>query len=174
MRLLRLLPLLLTLLAPSAFAAGNYQVELILFRQAGTPILASQPVPDDWAGDAQLPASGSERGTALNAEAAKLVTANGYEVVLHQAWVQAAGPTPVKIALSSGQPQLGHSPAEGTLGLTFADYLNVDADFWVNQFDADGLVTASERIKHSSRLKNGQLTYLDHGSLGLLIKVAPL
>lgn len=54
MRLLRLLPLLLTLLAPSVFAAGNYQVELILFRQAGTPILASQPVPDDlWAGDAQ-------------------------------------------------------------------------------------------------------------------------
>ena len=115
MRLLRLLPLLLTLLAPSVFAAGNYQVELILFRQAGTPILASQPVPDDWAGDAQLPASGSERGTALNAEAAKLVAANGYEVVLHQAWVQAAGPTPVKVALSSGQAQLGHSPAEGTL-----------------------------------------------------------
>ena len=49
----------------------------------------------------------------------------------------------------------------------------MDADFWVNQFDADGLVTASERIKHSSRLKNGQLTYLDHGSLGLLIKVTP-
>lgn len=49
----------------------------------------------------------------------------------------------------------------------------MDADFWVNQFDADGLATASERIKHSSRLKNGQLTYLDHGSLGLLIKVTP-
>ena len=131
MRLLRLLPLLLTLLAPCVFAAGNYQVELILFRQAGTPILASQPVPDEWAGDAQLPASGSERGTALNAEAAKLVAANGYEVVLHQAWVQAAGPTPVKVALSSGQAQLGHSPAEGTLSLTFVDYLDVDADFWV-------------------------------------------
>ena len=172
MRLLRLLPLLLTLLAPSVFAAGNYQIELILFRQAGAPIPASQPVPDDWAGDAQPPASGSERGTALNAEAAKLVAANGYEVVLHQAWVQPVGPTPVNIALSSGQLQLGHYPAEGTLSLSFVDYLNVNADFWVNQFDADGLVTASERIKHSSRLKNGQLTYLDHGSLGLLIKVS--
>ena len=45
------------------------------------------------------------------------------------------------------------------------------AEAWF--IDADGLVTASERIKHSSRLKNGQLTYLDHGSLGLLIKVTP-
>ena len=174
MRLLRVLPLLLTLLAPSVFAAGNYQVELILFRQAGTPILASQPVPDVWAGDAQLPASGSERGTALNAEAAKLVAANGYEVVLHQAWVQAAGPTPVKVALSSGQAQLGHSPAEGTLSLTFVDYLDVDADFWVNQFDASGILSDSERIKQSTRLKSGELTFVDNGSLGLLIRVSPL
>jgi hypothetical protein len=174
MRLLRHLPLLLCLLSPTAFADSNYQVELILFRQASTPLLSSQPVPDDWASDAQLPASGSERSTALNNEAAKLTPANGYEVLLHQAWQQSAGPTPVKIALSNGQEQLGQFPAQGTLSLKLESFVDVTADFWANQFDADGMVTASEHIKQSSRLKNGQATYLDHGSLGILIKVSPL
>jgi hypothetical protein len=174
MRLLHGLPLLLTLLSTMAFADSNYQVELILFRQASTPLLASQPAPDDWAADAQLPASGSQRSTALNAEAAKLSPANGYEVLLHQAWQQSVGPTPVKIALSSGQEQFGQFPAEGTLSLKRENFVDITADFWVNQFDADGIVTASEHIKQSSRLKNGQTTYLDHGSLGVLIKVSPL
>ncbi|MBX9914758.1 MAG: peptidoglycan binding protein CsiV [Pseudomonadaceae bacterium] len=174
MRLLRHLPLLLCLLSPTAFADSNYQVELILFRQASTPLLSSQPVPDDWASDAQLPASGSERSTALNNEAAKLIPANGYEVLLHQAWQQSVGPTPVKIALSNGQEQLGQFPAQGTLSLKLESFVDVTADFWANQFDADGMVTASEHIKQSSRLKNGQATYLDHGSLGILIKVSPL
>jgi hypothetical protein len=174
MRLLRHLPLLLCLLSPTAFADSNYQVELLMFRQASTPLLSSQPVPDDWASDAQLPASGSERSTALNNEAAKLVPANGYEVLLHQAWQQSVGPNPVKIALSNGQEQLGQYPAQGTLSLKLESFVDVTADFWANQFDADGMVTASEHIKQSSRLKNGQTTYLDHGSLGILIKVSPL
>lgn len=174
MRLFRLLPLLLTLLSSMAFADSNYQVELILFRQASTPLLASQPAPDDWAGDAQLPASGSQRSTALNNEAAKLSPANGYEVLLHQAWQQSVGPNPVKIALTNGQEQFGQYPAEGTLSIKRESFVDITADFWVNQFDADGLVTASEHLKQSSRLKNGQPTYLDHGSLGVLIKVTPL
>jgi hypothetical protein len=174
MRLFRHLPLLLCLLSSMAFADSNYQVELILFRQATTPLLSSQPVPDDWASDAQLPASGSERSTALNNEATKLIPANGYEVLLHQAWQQSIGATPVKIALSNGQEQFGQFPAQGTLSLKLESFVDVTADFWANQFDADGMVTASERIKQSSRLKNGQLTYLDHGSLGILIKVSPL
>lgn len=174
MRLLRHLPLLLALFSSTALADSNYQVELLMFRQASTPLLSSQPVPDDWASDAQLPASGSARSTALNNEAAKLIPSNGYEVLLHQAWQQSVGPTPVKIALSNGQEQLGQYPAQGTLSLKLESFVDVTADFWANQFDADGMVTASEHIKQSSRLKNGQTTYLDHGSIGILIKVSPL
>lgn len=173
MRLFRYLPLLLTLLSSAAFADSNIQVEMILFRQASTPLLASQPAPDDWAGDAQPLASDSLRTTTLNSEAAKLSPANGYEVLLHQAWQQSVGPNPVKVALSNGQEQLGQFPAEGTLSIQRESFVDIHADFWVNQFDADGIVTASERIKQSSRLKNGQVTYLDHGSLGILIKVTP-
>ena len=93
-------------------------------------------------------------------------------MLLHKAWQQALGSEPTTIAISSGQEQFGQHPIEGTLGLALGRFTDVDAQFWVNQFDADGLITASERIKHSSRLKNDQLTYLDHGSLGLLIKVS--
>jgi hypothetical protein len=174
MRLLRFLPLLLTLLAAPVFADSNFQVELILFRQASTPLLSSQPVPEDWADDAQLPASGSERSTALNDEAAKLSPANGYEVLLHRAWRQSVGAAPVKIALSNGQEQLGQFPVQGILTLQQDSFVEATADFWANQFDADGMVESSEHIKQSRRLKNDQVTYLDHGSLGVLIKVSPL
>ena len=40
--------------------------------------------------------------------------------------------------------------------------------------DEDGVLVGSEYMKQGSRLKNGELTYLDHGSLGLLIRVSPL
>ena len=33
---------------------------------------------------------------------------------------------------------------------------------------------SSELIKHSVRLQSGELTYLDHGSLGLLVRISPL
>ncbi|MDG0902191.1 hypothetical protein P6U18_19780, partial [Pseudomonas sp. L01] len=49
MRLFRCLALLLSLAAPAAFAGGPYQVELVVFRQAGDAVPSSQPAPDDWA-----------------------------------------------------------------------------------------------------------------------------
>ena len=49
MRLFRCLALLLSLAAPAALAGGPYQVELVVFRQAGDAVPSSQPAPDDWA-----------------------------------------------------------------------------------------------------------------------------
>lgn len=174
MRVLRHLPLLLCLLAPSAFADALYQIEVIVFRQAGEPIVASQPAPDDWAVGSQ-PITGSERGTALDDAAAKLNPGAGYQVLLHKAWSQTLTPVPNKAAISVGNEQFGHYPVEGVIAFSQQERLvDIDADIWVNQFDGDALLTGSERIKQRSRLKNGELTYLDHGSLGMLIKVNPL
>ena len=66
-RTLALLPLiLLSLLSTSsAFAAGLYQVEVIVFRQAGEPIRASQPAPEDWSQGAQPIDASRERSTAV-------------------------------------------------------------------------------------------------------------
>ena len=178
MRLLRTLPLLLALfastLAPMAMADGLYQVEVIFFRQAGEVIPASQLAPEDWAFDSQQPAANSDRSTALNGEAAKLTDANGYQVLLHRAWAQALSARPVKIALSSGNQAFGHYPIEGTLTLSQDSGINLAANLWINQINAEGVVSGSEQLKQSSRLQVGKLTYIDHGSLGLLVKVTSL
>jgi hypothetical protein len=175
-RTLALLPLiLLSLLGTApAFAAGPYQVEVIVFRQAGEPIPASQPAPEDWSQGAQPIDASRERSTALNSEAGKLSPANGYQVLLHKAWSQNLDGNVSSVALSSGNEQFGHFPVEGTLRLSQARFIDLEADLWVNQFDDSGLLSSSERIKQGSRLKSGELTYLDHGSLGLLIRVSPL
>ncbi|UVE19217.1 peptidoglycan binding protein CsiV [Pseudomonas sp. LS44] len=173
MRMFRHLALLLALFAPLAVADGQYLIELIIFRQAGEPVPASQPAPDDWAGGAQSIA-GTERGTALDGEAAKLSPNAGYEVLLHKAWAQNLSAVPSKVALSSGDQHFGHFPVEGTVSLTQVRFTDATVEFWINQFDADGLLTGSERLKQSTRLKNGELTYLDHSNLGVLIKIVPL
>ena len=84
------------------------------------------------------------------------------------------GETPVKIALSEGQEQDHHFPVEGTLTLSQVRFVDMEADFWVNRFGDDGFLAGSQHIRQGTRLKNGELTYLDHPSLGILIKVVPV
>lgn len=174
MRLLRFLPLLLSLLSPLALADRLYEVEIIVFSQGGQPLPASQPAPDDWAAGAQPLGAGSERPLALSSEASRLTPAKGYQVLLHQAWQQTLGSTPVTVAFSNGEASFAHYPVQGTLELKSVRFVDLDARIWVNRFDADGLLTGSEHLHQGARLKNGELTYLDHGSIGALIRVSPL
>lgn len=170
----RYLLLLLVLLAPTSFADDLYQVELIVFQQEGDAVYASQPAPEDWAKGAQPPAADSRRPTAMDAQANKLAQAQGYQVLMHKAWKQAIGDTPVKIAISEGRQQDGHFPVEGTLTLRQQRFIDTQADFWVNQFGGDGLLQHSQHMVQDVSLKNDVLAYLDHPSLGMLIRVSPL
>ncbi|MFC0708370.1 CsiV family protein [Azorhizophilus paspali] len=174
MRALRLLPLLLALLAPAAFAEGLYQVELILFRQPGDPLPAGQPPAENWAAGAQTLNDTNRRTPALEEQVAKLARAEGYKVLLHQAWQQQLGGTTSRMALSAGKESHGHYPIEGTLDLTQGRYLDVAAEFWINRFDNVGFLAGSERLKQTNRLSTGQLTFFDHGNLGLLIRITAL
>lgn len=174
MRLLHFLPLLLSLLSPLALADRLYEVELIVFRQSAQPLQASQPAPDDWAAGTRPLGAGSERPLALTGEAARLTPAKGYEVLLHQAWQQTLGSVPSSVAFRGGEASFAHYPVQGTLELKAVRFVDLDARIWVNQFDADGLLTGSEQLKQSARLKDGELTYLDHGSIGALVRVRPL
>ena len=176
LRNLALLPLILLSLLNStaALAESLYQVEVIVFRQAATPISAGQLPPDNWAQNA-LPVDGSNsRSTALNAVAGKLSPSSGYQVLLHKAWSQSLGESSSRVAISTGEEQFGHYPVEGSLSLKAGRVIELDSDIWVNQLDASGTITDSERIKQSSRLKSGELTFVDNGSLGLLIRISPL
>ncbi len=174
MRLLRSLTLLVALFAPAAFADGTYQVELILFRQIGEPAATNQPAPEDWAAGAQTLRSDSQTSTMLDNLVGKLEGSEGYKVLLHRAWQQELGTTPVKVAISSGQEQFGHFPIEGTVSLGLARFTDIDANFWVNQLDSHGVLISSERMRQATRVRNGELTYMDNGSLAMLIKVSPL
>ncbi|GIZ13372.1 CsiV family protein [Pseudomonas sp. NCCP-436] len=173
MRALHLTALLLFLLAPNAFAERLYQVELLVFRQAGEPIITPRPSPDDWAGNA-LPIGASERSTSLNAEAARLTPENGYQLLLHKAWSQSVGNAPSSVAVSSGEAHFGHHPVEGLIKLTEDRFTALEMELWINHFSNDGLLEASEYLQLTQRLKDNVLTYLDRGSLGALIRLSPL
>jgi hypothetical protein len=175
MRLFRSLTLLLTLVAPMAFADSLYQVEMILVRQNAEPAIVGRVAPEDWAAGAQPIAAQDERTPSLNSEAAKLAASSNYTVLLHKAWEQKLGEeVPSKIAISAGKEQYGQFPIEGTLNLQLGRFTDVDAEIWINQIDSNGLVTSSEQLKQNSHTKNGQLNFLDNGHLGLLIKITSL
>ncbi|KAA0986906.1 hypothetical protein FQ192_22370 [Pseudomonas sp. ANT_J12] len=174
MRLFRSLTLLMTLFASTAFADDKYQVEMILFRQNAVPAIVSRAAPEDWAAGAQHIAPDSLRTPSLNGTVEKLTNSADYTVLLHKAWQQNLGEEASKIAISDGNEQFGQFPIEGTLDLKVGRLTDIDADFWVNQFDANGMVTASERLKQESHTRSGQLNYLDNGHLGLMIKITSL
>ncbi|MEP9316418.1 CsiV family protein [Pseudomonas sp. LABIM340] len=173
MRLFQPLLLSLALLSPAAFAEP-YQVELILFQQSGDAVFASRPAPDDWAKGAQPPGPDSSRPTAMDAQVAKLKQNEGFQVLMHKAWRQEIDANPVKVSLSEGTQRDGHFPVEGTVTLSQQRFVNTQTDFWINQFGQDGLLAASQHMVQEASLKNSVLTYLDHPSLGMLIKVTPL
>lgn len=174
MRLFRSLTLLLSFVAPMAFADDTYMVEMILVRQNAVPAIVSRAAPEDWAAGAQRLDDASRRTPALNEVANKLSATGEYSVLLHKAWQQTLGEAPTKVAVSDGKEQFGQFPIEGTLEMKLGRFTDVNADFWVNQIDANGMVTASERLKQDSHTKNGQLNYLDNGHLALLIKITSL
>ena len=177
MRLFRSLTLLMSLFSPfssTAFADDLYQVEMILVRQNAVPAIVSRAAPEDWDAGAQRVSPDSFRTPSLNPEVEKLTASNEYTVLMHKAWQQKLGEEASKVAISEGTEQFGQFPIEGTLSLKLGRFTDVDADFWVNKIDANGLVTASERLKQESHTKNGQLNFLDNGHLGLLIKITSL
>ena len=105
----------------------------------------------------------------------KLRADSSYTVLAHKAWEQNLGEQPVKIAITDGQEQFGQFPIEGVLSLQLGRFTDIDANFWINQFDANGSVIASEHLSQTDvRTKNNQLNYLDGGHLALLIKITSL
>lgn len=174
MRLFRMLSLLLLVAAPAAFADSPYQVELILVRQNAEPVINSRAAPEDWDTGA-LRLGDKLSPPRLSSVVDKLRADSTYTVLLHKAWEQNLGEQPVKLAITDGQEQFGQFPIEGVLNLQLGRFTDIDADFWINQFDGNGSVIASEHLAQKDvRTKNNQLNYLDGGHLALLIKITSL
>lgn len=150
------------------------QVELLLFRHTDTPLVASQPPTHTWAEGAKTLTERNEVPSALDDAAAKLTPSQGYRVLLHKAWRQTITTPMVDLAIKNGSPQFEFYPIQGRLRLSFGDQISVDSNLWVNQFDDQGRVTASEHLSQKFKVRANEVRYLDHGSLGLLIKISQL
>ena len=175
MRAFRYLTLLLVLFAPAAFAEGLYQVEMILLRQNDVKPATSPLAPEDWKAGAPMLSQDAFRQTRLEEEVTRLQATPSYTVLMHKAWEQQVGSEPTRVALTEGDEQFGHFPIEGSIGLRQGRFVAVEANFWINQLDANGSLLQSEQFRQENRtVKHGQLTFLDGGHLGLLLKVAPV
>lgn len=171
MRYLIHLALLLTLCSTQALANDTQQVELIIFRQSSQTIPASQVAPDNWANGATPVTREMLRSTQLDHFVKKLTPANGYQVLLHKAWLQTSNGTSVQVAVSEGTESFAHYPVEGTISMELERTSQVQMDFWINQFNPDATLLSSERFKQSALVANDQVTFIDHGTLGALIRI---
>ncbi len=171
MRYLIHLALLLTLCSTHALANDTQQVELIIFRQSSQTIPASQVAPDNWANGATPVTREMLRSTQLDHFVKKLTPANGYQVLLHKAWLQTSNGTSVQVAVSEGTESFAHYPVEGTISMELERTSQVQMDFWINQFNPDATLLSSERFKQSALVANDQVTFIDHGTLGALIRI---
>ena len=171
MRYLVHLALLLTLCGTQAMANDTQLVELIIFRQSSESLIASRVAPDNWANGATLVTTEMLRSTHLDHLVNKLTPASGYQVLLHKAWLQTSNGPSVQIAVTEGNESFAHYSVEGTVAMELERTSQVQVDFWINQFNPDATLLSSERFKQSALVANDQVTFVDHGTLGALIRI---
>jgi hypothetical protein len=111
------------------------------------------------------------RSTQLDLLAKKLTPDNGYQVIMHKAWLQNNDGTTTQVAISDGRAHFQHYPIEGTLSFNLERSNSVQLDLWINQFNPDKTLRSSERFKQKTLVVNGQVTFVDHGNLGALIRI---
>lgn len=175
----RLLSFILVTVLASVFslaaqAASMIQVEVVVFRHANTPLVASLPPSHNWATGASVLIERNEVPAFLNDAVAKLTPDQGYAVLLHKAWRQNLTGNTADLAFKMGQPRFELSPIQGRLQVSLGDQITVTANFWVNQFDEQGQITASEHIDQTFKVRPNEVRYLDHSSLGALVRISTL
>jgi len=128
------------------------------------------------------------RELALGTEARRLARADGYRVLHHGAWVLPVPPreSPEPMLLQVGERQGDVWTVEGTLAITLARYLHVQARLWhtgstddrLRSVDALGVMSAEPdryfELDEQRRLRTGELHYLDHPRFGVLIRIDPI
>src|SRR5690606_1827574 len=104
------------LLACSSSWAANatsntHNIELIIFRQTQMePVYSSRLAPDRLLAEIQPLKPEQIRISLLSNVTSKLTPENGYEILLHRAWLQNKSPRFVSYALTSGEESFGHHP----------------------------------------------------------------
>ena len=112
----------------------------------------------------------------LKTEARRLRRAGGLSVIWHGRWIQ---PVPSR---SAGEPlmlavQSAPSPSRlsGTLQVTLGRYLHFDARLWLEQpLRSPAATVPYMQLKQARTMRSGELHYLDHPRIGVLVRIDPL
>lgn len=125
----------------------------------------------------------------LKQEAGRLQRDPAYRVVLHTAWIQPVPDRdrPMPLLIQTGERFGNAWRIEGTIDITLARYLHVDARLWyrpdptapVQSADASvSLATTAGdaylELREQRRVRSGELHYFDHPKFGMLMRIDPV
>lgn len=176
--LTRSLLVLLSLTTMPALAQTLYQVEVVLFSQSGSALYSATP-DYRWADDAVWADRDnhadvrpvSDTLLRLNSQADRL-RQNGSTILLHKAWVQPADSN-LLVAAADGEPLDEVYPVQALVRLQRDRFIELDATFWRNHINRENRnLAASERLRDQRRLRLDEVHYLDHQSIGALVRVS--
>lgn len=177
LQLLALLFLSVWLGLAQAQSQNTYQVEVVIFSQPSAQLTPGTAADYSWA-DQAVQLSETTRSNIrsldnsqfqLSSDASKLST-QGYKVVLHQAWTQ-PDDSELVIAVHEGEEMDGVYPVQALVSLGREQMVEVDVTAWINNQTQDRELV-SERIKQTRRLRLDETHYLDHQSMGMLIRIS--
>jgi hypothetical protein len=110
----------------------------------------------------------------LTREKQRIAGAPGLRVVWHGAWIQPVPDrerdSPLPLLLQAGDRIGNHYQVEGRVDVTRGRFLHLDIELWMHDAATDSYVSMAE----TRRLRSGELNYLDHPRLGMLVRIDPL
>ena len=113
---------------------------------------------------------------ALKTEARRLRNAEHLDIIWHGRWMQ---PVPSR---SAGEPLMLAMPSapsrgrlSGTLQVTLGRFLHFDATLWLEQPPQSPTAPIPYmQLKQARTMRSGELHYLDHPRMGVLVRIDPL
>ncbi len=178
---LALLSLVLLAAAGHAQTGDTYQVEAIVFAQPSAPFSGNRTPDMQWADDAVLldetarsdvrKLDDTQRRLGREADA---LGAQGYPILMHSTWVQPADSS-LKVAVRGGEPLGDHHQVEAVVGLQRGpEAMQIEVKAWRHTgvgAPGDAGQIVSELIHQTRRLRPDEVHYLDHQSMGMLVRV---
>lgn len=112
----------------------------------------------------------------LKTEARRLRNAEDLDIIWHGRWMQ---PVPSR---SAGEPLMlamqaapSRGQLSGTLQVTLGRYLHFDAKLWLEQPpQSSATAVPYMQLKQARTMRSGELHYLDHPRMGILVRIDPL
>lgn len=191
----------------------TYQVEIIVFgrseanpqEQWPTDIKLSYPnnamaiKSDSNTGDSFTALPPNER--LLNPQAATIAKSGSYTLLYHQAWRQKIYGKKTHILISGGKSFNGHQELEGSISLSVAQYLKVQTNLWLTQFEPEGspivevwpelppipnsdvsdadksqhyLIKRIVKVSQTRSMRSHEVHYIDHPLMGIIMKIIPI